>query len=246
MKNWYVQLSLLVAAAASIWIEPPLAVANSLVPEVVECRELNAAYEKIYSFETENYYINVCQLDSNFYYHRQSKLNSSGSILVPARTVFRGNVFKATVGKITYFVGVDSDRHYSSVMLNNNEIVFEPEIESSLSSVQNLVEVDDRSLQNASLELDSLSEDTEATLICARDKSADHPYLEGWQELIGKSTRSVDKYAQKNGHDFDYNREINANLASIETEDGATIDLGIAPALEIVERVCIQSAKESE
>lgn len=249
MMNWCKQLTLLVTAASLAWIEQPRAVADDLVTEMFECHELNAAYQKIYSFETESYYISVCQLGSNFYYHRQSKLDTNSNILVPAEAVFRGNVFQANVGKATYFVGMDNDRHYSSVMLNNNEIVFEPEIESSVASstpyAQNISDSGDLSLRNASLELDSPQENTEQILVCVRDKSATHPHLEGWQDLIGKSTRSVDKYALKNGHDFDYNREINPTLALITTDDGATIDLGIAPGREIVDRVCIQSSNEA-
>ena len=242
MTNWYKQLTLLMAAASSMWLEPPFADADALVTDVVECREIDPEYQEVYSFETENSYINVCQLDSNFYYYRTSKLDSNSNILAPAKAVFRGDVFQAKVGKINYFVGMDSDRHYSSVMLNNNEIVFEPEIEST--STPTIAEVGDHSLQNTSLELDSSPEDTEQILICAREKSAFHPRLDGWQELIGESTRSANEYAVNNGHSFDYDRVENPNLAFITTEAGTTINLSIVPTSKIVERVCLQSSNK--
>ena len=239
MNYWCKQLTLLLAAVASVWIEPSFAEPKDLATEAVACDRINTAYQEVYSFETENYYINVCQLNSSFYYHRQSKIDPASSVFVPAEAVFRGNVFQATVGKIEYFVGLDSDRHYSSVMLNSNEVVFEPEIESSAFEV---AEVSDRSLQKASLDLDN-PPDTAQTLICAREKSAFHPELDGWHELIGSSTRSANKFALNNGHNFDYNRVENPSLASIATKTGTTIDLSIVPTSEIVERVCLRSNK---
>lgn len=235
MNHWYKQLTLLLATV-SLWIEPSFADTKSAT-EVVECPQINAAYQEVYSFETENYYINVCQLDNDFYYHRQSKIDSTNNIFVPAKPVFNGSVFQATVGKIDYFVGIDSDRYYSSVMLNSNEIVLEPEIESTTLQVS---EVTDRSLQNASLELDSPQE-TAQTSICAGEKSAFHPGLDGWQKLIGSSTRSANKFAVNNGHNFDYDRTENPNFAFITTKAGEIIDLSVVPASEIVERVCVRS-----
>ena len=236
MNYWYKQLVLLLAAVSSVWIEPSFADTKDLATEAVACHQIDPAYQEVYSFETENYYINVCQLDNDFYYHRQSKIDPTSSIFVTAEAVFRGNVFQAKVGKVEYFVGLDSDRHYSSVMLNSNEIVFEPEIESR--SVQ-VAEVSDRSLQNASLDLDD-PPDIAQTLICAREELAFHPELNGWRKLIGRSIGSADKFATNNGHNFDYNRAEDPNLASIATKTGTTIDLRIAPTSETVERVCVR------
>ncbi len=95
-----------------------------------KCETINSAYQEIYSFETENYHINICQLGDNFYYHRQSKFEQN-IVLIPAQVVFSGNVFQATDGKTDYFVGKNGDRYYSSVMKNNHQIVFEPELQQS-------------------------------------------------------------------------------------------------------------------
>ena len=88
----------------------------------------NSLYLEIYGFETKNYYINICQSDSSFYYHHQSKHNAENALLIPA-TLLRGNVFQAISGKTKYFVGRDGNVHYSSVMQNNSEIVLEPELQ---------------------------------------------------------------------------------------------------------------------
>jgi hypothetical protein len=106
-----------------------------LVRRISECQKINTAYKEIYSFETENYNINVCQLGSNFYYYRQAKSDQENALLIPAQAIFNGDAFQATSGKTTYFVGRDGDRYYSSVMENNQEIVFEPEVKLPQSSL---------------------------------------------------------------------------------------------------------------
>jgi hypothetical protein len=128
MINWCKQNTILLLITSSFWSGQSFGVADSIVTNGVECHNVNTAYQEVYGFETENYYINICQLDDEFFYYRQSKLDASNKLLIPAESILRGDVFQATAGRTTYFVGIESDRYYSSVMSNNNEIVFEPEI----------------------------------------------------------------------------------------------------------------------
>lgn len=260
MTNWYKQKTLLLLAICCWWSGAASnAFANGLEEEARECREINTAYQHVYGFETENHYINVCQLGNKFYYHRQSKLDSSSSIILPAEAIFRGSVFQATVGKVVYFVGTDSDRHYSSVMLNNNEVVLEPEINlAPVISSERTAEInsqnvsaeyssnarEDSSGNRASLELDRPREDTEPTLVCANKKSALHPHLENWQKLIGKSTFSANKYAENNGYDFSFDQS-NPELALITTSSGTVVNLAIAADNETVEEVCVEPKEDS-
>lgn len=214
-----------------------------------ECKAINSTYHQVYSFETEDHLISICQLGDNFYYHRQSKLDRTNAILIPAQTVFGGTVFQASSGRTTYFVGKNGDRYYSSVMQNNNEIVFEPELQSPPAQLsQDIVQantsftVDNlkpNQSNNASLELDSPSDGGESALICTREKSAFNPRLNGWQKLLGKSTEIANKYAVRHGHEFIYNSQ-NPTLASILTKEGSVVNLKIAPANETIERVCVQ------
>jgi hypothetical protein len=128
MINWCKQNALLLLITSSLWSGQSSSVTDSIITKEVKCHNVNTAYQEVYGFQTENYYINICQLDDEFFYYRQSKLNASNKLLIPAESILRGDVFQATAGKTTYFVGIESDRYYSSVMSNNNEIVFEPEI----------------------------------------------------------------------------------------------------------------------
>lgn len=260
MINWCKQNTLLLLITSSFWGGQSSDVADSMVSQGVECNNVNTAYQEVYRFETENHYINICQLDSEFYYYRQSKSDVNNHLLIPAEALVRGDVFQATAGKTTYFVGMDSDRYYSSVMSNDNEIVFEPEIVatapvasqtmpktiaqmssfSTLPGDYNLTQADDKILINTSLDLDHPQSEAEELLICTQERSAFHPRLQGWEKLIGKSTTSVDKHAVKNGQRFTYN-QANPHLALITTQDGETINLSINAnsGKGVVEQVCI-------
>lgn len=252
MNNWYKQKTLLLLAICSLWSGSSLpCLANSLEAKTKDCSAIDSAYQHIYGFETESYYINICQLDNEFYYHRQSKLDSSSSLILPATSVFRGSVYQATSGKVTYFVGMDSDRYYSSVMLNDNEIIFEPELEpppvvypKQAVQVSELAASSSRQLSrdepaNASLELDSPEANAEQALICVSEKSALHPRLQDWQQLIGESTSSVNRYAENNGHNFTFDTS-NPQDALITTQSGMVVNLGIAVNNKTVERVCVE------
>ena len=92
------------------------------------CQQLGQDYEEVYAFLTHNFYINICRQGDSFYYYRQSKSNPEQSIVLKATAVRGGKVFKAVKGKMTYFVGVNANGYYSSVMQPNNEIVVEPEV----------------------------------------------------------------------------------------------------------------------
>ncbi len=225
-----------------------------LARQVISCAAINPAYQQVYSFEIKNYYINLCQLGSSFYYHRQSRFNPSNSLLVPAQAVFGGNVFQATNGKATYFVGKDGDRHYSSVMPNSNEIVFEPELQPPSSDLsQDLAEAnsdlptDNLAANQASLELDNRgknSQQSKPVLTCLGEQSAFYPHLDSWQKLIGKSTATANQYATNNGHSFAYDNRT-PEQALITTNQGTAINLNIATVSKTIERVCIESAVEN-
>ena len=220
-----------------------------------KCQELKVTYQEIYSFETENYYINICQLEDDFYYYRQSKLDLEDKVIVRAEAVFGGSVFQATEGKTIYFVGKDGDRHYSSVMQNTNEIVFEPELLTSPPvfsrnvpdrpvdfSVDNvtLATLDEININYVGWELDSpqdVAEDSDS-LICTNQSTFDSQ-LNGWGTLLGKSPDMANNYAVDNGHDFVYDDSV-PHQASIQTKEGTIINLNIATSSETIERVCVQ------
>ena len=221
------------------------------------CQEIGISYQGVYSFETDKYYIGICQLEGNFYYHRQSKIDGN-SILIPAESVFGGSVFKAISGKTVYFVGKDGSYYYSSVMSNNNEIVLEPEIiptpisfdryvadrgiSFSLASIKfnNFARINSANWQAGSLQ--NRSNENESS-ICIKDKSVLDPNFENWQNLLGKSADVANDYAINNGHNFVYD-EVFPERASIETKEGKVVNLNIAATNEVIEQVCVTPTED--
>ena len=92
------------------------------------CEQLGQNHKKVHGFLTHNFHIGICLQGDQFYYYRHSKSNPKQVILLKATTVMGGKVFKATKGRVTYFVGTNANGYYSSVMQANHEIVVEHEV----------------------------------------------------------------------------------------------------------------------
>ena len=136
------------------------------------CQRLGLRYEEVYDFWTRNFRVSICRQGDSFYYYRQSKSNPQQAILLRATTVFGGEVFKAVQGKITYFVGVNTDGYYSSVMQANHEIVVEPEVKSAIFDL-NISMEEPLKISPTSPELTKLSE-----IICDTQKIPQSPEIE--------------------------------------------------------------------
>ena len=182
---------------------------SQLSKEELTCQKIDATYQDIYSFEIESYYINICQQGNSFYYHRQSKLDPTNATLIPAMAVFGGSVFQATKGKTVYFVGKDGDRYYSSVMLNNNEIVLEPALLPTPTSFTK--DIIDRgiSFSFGNIKLNNLNQtvnvsqqsefsldkhNSDNSLVCIQDSSVLNPSFDNWQDSSDKSTKVANNY----------------------------------------------------
>ena len=225
-----------------------------LAQKTAVCQTIDPDYQEVYSFATQSHYMSICQLGSDFYYHRQSKTDTSNTLLIRAESVFGGGVFQATHEGTIYLIGLDSDRYYSSVMNDNSEIVFEPEVRPEVISTETTknVAANITASSNSELELAEANQTlgnnnahnvSSQSSICADRSSALHPHLNGWQKLIGKSSNSVNQYASSNGHNFIYNQD-RPQAAAIETKSGELVNLNIAPANDTIDRVCVRPVIE--
>ena len=234
-------------------VDEILKVDNWLAQQQNSCQNINSAYQEVYSFQTDNYYISICQLGDSFFYHRQSKFDDDSTLLIPVQTMPHGGVFQAINKGTTYFVGRNGDRYYSSVMHNDNEIVFEPELHLSSDTVstRDLAEVDSQlsadgveaRATNASLEdRPENNLDSQQALICTGVNTSDS-HLHNWQRLLGESLDTASKYASNNGYSFIYDAQT-PEQASITTQ-AAIVNLDIAVKSDTIERVCIRSIAEN-
>ena len=283
MNNWWKKNILIIPLIFTVFkIQSPSAIAaktniffNSFTTSVLQnrvfqpwllakskttCQQFNSQYQQVYAFETQRFYIGICQGENNYFYYRQSKLNPEKTLLLPAKIVFGGDVYQAVDGRTIYFVGMDDNGYYSSVMKNNNEIVFEPEIAQPSATLTetatpsaattNITNSDESNSEEVnkdtfSLNLDDSRDRPTKTQICTRDSTALAPEFNGWQEFIGKSPKIVGEYATSNGHNFTYNAET-PKQALVETKDGLLVNLDIATFSKTVDRVCIDPIVSSD
>ena len=222
------------------------------------CEQLNSQYQQVYAFETQSFYISICQTKDNYFYYRQSKLNPQDTLLLPAEIVFGGDVYQAVNGKTVYFVGMDDSGYYSSVMYNNNEIVFEPELKqpstrlagrdnsSPSTSNQGISKPSFNRVNSDRLKLGLERERSDRQARnCTQDRTNLALDFNDWQEFINQSPTIVGEYAANNGHDFTYNEET-FKQAFIATKDGLAVNLDIAPLSKTVRRVCVDSIISTE
>ncbi|MGV2828564.1 hypothetical protein [Myxosarcina sp. GI1(2024)] len=219
MSNWWLGTALILASTfATLKLQSVKAIASNLNSREIStlknqqtkllaqqqpvCSQLATGYSKVYAFETQSFCIGICQTDEEFFYLRQSRTNPQELLILPATAVFGGKVFQAIDGKTIYFVGIDANGHYSSVMHNDDEIVFEPEIQSSVidstpgDRFQPAFTESIPWLNNGenSLDTNNNRDNSESTnwKVCTLDRSKLHPMLNDWQKLFNASLKTSD------------------------------------------------------
>ena len=230
-----------------------LKIDNWLARQQNSCQNIDSAYQQVYSFQTDNYYISICQLEDSFYYHRQSKFDENSTMLIPAQAVSNIGVFQATSRGTTYFVGRDGDRYYSSVMQNDSEIVFEPELRLSPDAVlaRDLAETNsklpargkvDRATNNSWSARPENNLDPQQALVCTGANTSNSP-SQSWQQLLGESLNTASQYALNNGYSFIYDAQTPEQ--ALITTSAAIVNLNIALKSDTIERVCIRPIAEN-
>jgi hypothetical protein len=226
------------------FLEPNRVDSQSLLVDQKQsfCQSLNPDYQDFYNFETHNYNISICRKGEEWFYYRESKSNSNDALILSATVVFGGDVFKAVNGKTTYFVGMNSDGYYSSVMYGNDQMIFEPELPNTSTTVTQKPQKTVNSVEVSTpknIELQNSDFNTGYWRVCTEDRYDLHPYFNGWQKFIGKSSRIISEYATINGHNFS-STDIETGAASVETTDGLMVTLDITQITKTIESVCVK------
>lgn len=214
-----------------------------LVQNPPVCQEVSSEYQQIYAFETASFYINICQLEQNYFYYRQSKSNSGDALLIPARIVFGGAVFEAVDGKTTYFVGTDYNGYYSSVMRNNDEIIVEPEINSSSNALQR----EDKSQPSSSLSnvnAESYKNTNAKPQMCIQNKLSSNPLV--YNRHFGDRFIQHQNANVTIARDFSYDNSPFASTLAQKTSSATAINYKIAPKSKTVSQFCLNSIAEGE
>lgn len=219
--------------------QKPREILLAATQEQSSCQSLGAEYQDFYNFQTRNYYISICRKGEAWFYYREAKSNPNNALLLPATIVFGGDVFKAVDKKVTYFVGINSDGYYSSVMYGNNEMIFEPELLNVPAVATQEATVNSVEISNSDIDEQNSDIVTGYWRVCTEDRDDLHPYLNGWQKFIGQSSSTINKYASAEGHNFYYsNSELEDIL--VETTDGLMVTLDVIQLTETVGSVCVK------
>ena len=69
-----------------------------------DCQQIGAAYQEVYAFETDSFYVNICQKDNAYFYSGEAKQSDHSSIFMPAYPLENGQGFQAKNGNLSYLV----------------------------------------------------------------------------------------------------------------------------------------------
>ena len=69
-----------------------------------DCQRLGIKYQEVYAFETDSFYVNICQKDNVYFYSGESKQSDSSSIFIPADPLEDNRGFIAVNGNVSYLV----------------------------------------------------------------------------------------------------------------------------------------------
>ena len=67
------------------------------------CQQISSAYREVYAFETDSFYINICQKGNTYFYSSEAKQSDRSSIFIPAHRL-KNKGFEAKNGNVTYLV----------------------------------------------------------------------------------------------------------------------------------------------
>ena len=109
IKTKAVATTLVIIVANSLAISDVLASADAdysfnLDSEWHSCQQLGTDYQEVYAFETDSFYINICQKDHLYFYSGEPKKSDRSSIFIPTVPFQNNRGFQATNGNVTYLV----------------------------------------------------------------------------------------------------------------------------------------------
>ncbi len=69
-----------------------------------DCQQIGTAYQEVYAFETDSFYVNICQKGNAYFYSGEAKQSDHSSIFMPAYPLKNGQGFQAENGNLSYLV----------------------------------------------------------------------------------------------------------------------------------------------
>ena len=86
------------------------------------CQQISSDYQEVYAFETDSFYINICQKDNLYFYAGEAKQRDDSSIFIPAVPLDNNRGFRAINGNVSY-VAILPFQNHSEEPLKPNEAI---------------------------------------------------------------------------------------------------------------------------
>jgi hypothetical protein len=98
------------------------------IPEPGEysCQALGSDYQNVISFETPNYYVNICRQGNREYHYSVPKHSPENSVVIPIQNV-NSNMYEATLEDRLYIVFKSETGGEFYIWQDNRQILFEKE-----------------------------------------------------------------------------------------------------------------------
>lgn len=105
------------------------------------CQQIGEEYREIKAFETENFYVNICQKADNYYYLGEAKTGAISTIFVPANALNPGEMYRANNGNVSYIVNILPSRSVLIVERNGAEVERETSLQKQCLDPENSLSV---------------------------------------------------------------------------------------------------------
>ena len=89
------------------------------------CQQIGKNYLEVRAFETENFYINVCRKDDQYYYLGEDKTGKRNTIFLPANSLSLGEMYRAHNGNVAYIVSILPNQAVLTIERNGEQIAIE-------------------------------------------------------------------------------------------------------------------------
>lgn len=93
--------------------------------EQPNCQQIGKNYLEVRAFETENFYINICRKDDQYYYLGESKIGKRNTIFLPANFLSLGEIYRAHNGNVAYIVSILPHQAILTIERNGEQISLE-------------------------------------------------------------------------------------------------------------------------
>ena len=99
------------------------------------CQQIGKQYQEVSSFETANFYINICSKGDRYFYSGQAKQDYLGSIFLPAYPLANKQSYIAHNGNISYLIAIAASENRLVIRKNGRQIASEKAVNLSCRQV---------------------------------------------------------------------------------------------------------------